>query len=136
MFSDFSPLGEYGAEASPNVKLFPLSDSGFISSLKGCRAFISTAGNQALGEAIYLGKPVLCFPEPNAFEQDVNGQALEATGAGIVVPLSGLDAAKIERFLTNLDLYRARITAYLHDRPDFNATYQVVDIVNKVLETS
>ena len=133
VFSDFSPLNVLEQIKSLNVEIFPISDSLFVSSLKSCQALISTAGNQALGEAIYLHKPVLCFPEPNAFEQEINGRALEATGAGRVVELEHLDARTIEAFLSDLDRYRERIKEYLSTRPDFNATKQVVDIINGVL---
>lgn len=133
VFSDFPPFNIVEQMKSHNVELSPISDSSFVSSLKSCRALISTAGNQALGEAIYLHKPVLCFPEPNAFEQQVNGRALEATGAGMMVELKHLDVRTIEVFLSDLDRYREGIEEYLNARPDFDATKQVIDIISEIL---
>ena len=47
-------------------------------------AVVSTAGNQLVGEALYLGKPVLVMPERVNFEQAINAHYLEQSGAGWV----------------------------------------------------
>src|SRR3546814_6261757 len=38
------------------------SVQGFIDDVAGCRAVLSTAGNQLIGEALHFGKPVLALP--------------------------------------------------------------------------
>ena len=45
------------------LNFLPHSNLPFLEDLAGCRAVVSTAGNQLMGEAIYLGKPVLVLPE-------------------------------------------------------------------------
>jgi hypothetical protein len=50
--------------------------------LAGCDAVVSTAGNQLVGEALFLGKPMLVMPEAWNFEQSVNAHFLEQSGAG------------------------------------------------------
>lgn len=46
-----------------NITFRPLSNLPFLEDLASCRGVISTAGNQLMGEAIFLGKPVLVMPE-------------------------------------------------------------------------
>jgi uncharacterized protein (TIGR00661 family) len=55
----------------------------FIEYFISCRMYTGTAGFESLCEAMYLGKPFLCVPSLNHFEQACN--ALDATrdGAGI-----------------------------------------------------
>jgi uncharacterized protein (TIGR00661 family) len=81
IFSDWSHETRLNLPA--NVHLHAVSRAAFLTSLAGARALVSTAGNQVLGEAIWLGKPVLALPEPGVLEQDFNAQALEQSGCGM-----------------------------------------------------
>src|SRR3546814_20057545 len=45
------------------------SVQGFIDDVAGCRAVLSTAGHQLIGEALHFGKPVLALPEPARSEE-------------------------------------------------------------------
>src|SRR3546814_17961876 len=57
------------------------SVQGFIDDVAGCRAVLSTAGNQLIGEALHFGKPVLALPEP-ALEQRLKASMPERMGVG------------------------------------------------------
>ena len=75
----------YGLGARPPlgaIRFLPIDERRFIDDLATCEAVVSTAGNQLVGEALYLRKPLLVMPEAWNFEQSVNAHFLERTGAG------------------------------------------------------
>lgn len=76
----------------------------FVDDLARCRAVLSTAGNQLVGEAMHLGKPLLVVPE-DTVEQRMNAMAIEQLGLGERVDARDLDAARIRRFLANERTY-------------------------------
>jgi len=86
-------------ETSGNISLRPLDSTAFLDGLASSEWFLTTAGNQGLGEALALGKPVLAMPVPGQTEQEYNGLALEASGCGQKLSLDGLDGQAIDRFL-------------------------------------
>lgn len=55
----------------------------FSRDLAECHAVITTAGNQLLGESLYLRRPVLAIPEPGTIEQAVNAHFLAHGGGGM-----------------------------------------------------
>lgn len=73
-------LGELPRDG--NLRYFEVSESGFLEDLINCHALISSAGNQLVGEALGLRKPVLALPEEGNFEQSVNAHFLDQTGYG------------------------------------------------------
>ena len=73
-------LGERPAEGPLGFRA--IDERRFLDDLATCDAVVSTAGNQLVGEALYLRKPVLAMPEPWNFEQSVNAYFLEQSGAG------------------------------------------------------
>jgi len=79
----------------------------FVEDLSRCRALVTTAGNQVVGEALHLGKPVLALPEPGNWEQGLNGFFLERMGVGKCASMRILRSKAIREFLANLDTYRA-----------------------------
>jgi uncharacterized protein (TIGR00661 family) len=97
----------YGAGARErigNVVFQPPGDVTFLDDLASCRAVISTAGNQLMGEAMALGKPVLVVPE-NSVEQRMNAAAVERMAIGERVEAERLTAATIARFLERSAVY-------------------------------
>lgn len=66
-----------------NFDVYPRRDGDFADSLSRCKGVIAPAGHQLLSEALYLGKPVLAFPQKNQYEQLVNARMLEKSGYGI-----------------------------------------------------
>jgi len=86
----------------------------FVRDLAGCRAVLSTAGNQLLGEAIHFGKPVLALPE-SAFEQRLNSYMVERMGVGMRGDLHRLTPSDIDRFLGHDAWYRSNMQAHARD---------------------
>jgi uncharacterized protein (TIGR00661 family) len=84
------------------------SNDGFIHDLAHCRAVLSTAGNQLIGEAIHLGKPILAAPE-DAFEQRLNAHMVERMGVGMRANLSTLSPSDVDRFLGNQSFYLSNL---------------------------
>lgn len=75
----------YGLGAQPrrgNLVFRDIDEHRFLEDLATCDAMISTAGNQLVGEALYLAKPVLVLPEARNFEQYINAHFLARSGAG------------------------------------------------------
>lgn len=93
-----------------NLEFRPPGNAEFIRDLAACRAVLSTAGNQLIGEAIHFRKPVLALPEP-AFEQQLNAHMVERMGIGARGRLDALTAGDLEDFLAGCDGYRARMPA-------------------------
>lgn len=91
-----------------------IDERGFLADLGTAECLVSTAGNQVVGEALYLGKPVLAMPEPGNDEQRLNGHFLKASGEGDSLPMGELTPARLGTFLGSLDLYRARIQPSRH----------------------
>ncbi len=106
------PVKIYGLGARPkdgNLTYHEVNLHGFIEDLATSRALISTAGNQVVGEALYLGKPVLAMPEPGNFEQEINGFFIENGGTGLSVDMDLLSPEMIRHFLNMGDFYRSNI---------------------------
>jgi len=92
----------------------PLSNLPFIEDLAGCRAVISTAGNQLVGEAVFLGKPMLVLPE-HAVEQRLNGAMLARLGLGQCVRADRFSVATVQAFLARENEFRARLARRQRD---------------------
>ncbi|MGA3124365.1 MAG: glycosyltransferase family protein [Polyangiaceae bacterium] len=75
-----------------------VGDPAFLDDLASCRAVLSTAGNQLVGETMHLGKPILVAPE-NTPEQRMNALAVERLGVGARIDRSSFTAGAIRRFL-------------------------------------
>ena len=90
------------------------SNEWFVHDLANCRAVLSTAGNQTIGEAIHFGKPILAVPE-DAFEQRLNAHLIERMGVGMKASLRGLTPSDVDRFLANEDYYRSNMKGRVKD---------------------
>src|SRR5262249_31975083 len=77
-------------------------------------AVISTAGNQLMGEAILLGKPMLVMPE-DCVEQRMNAAAVERMDIGMRCPAHRLNANVIRRFLDRCDEFASNMRQYERD---------------------
>ena len=91
----------YGADRTGrlgNLYFQPRSDEAFLRDLAGCRAVISTAGNQLVGEAMMYGKPFLAIPEASV-EQHMNASAISALGIGEWSEPTQLTSERIRAFL-------------------------------------
>jgi uncharacterized protein (TIGR00661 family) len=96
------------------LTFLPPSDLPFLEDLAGCRAVLSTAGNQLVGEAMHLGKPVMVFPE-RCVEQRANARAVERLGIGMRASFRNFTTARIRRFLGRLDSFTANIRRLRRD---------------------
>jgi uncharacterized protein (TIGR00661 family) len=101
----------YGLGARPAegpLRFHEIDERRFIDDLAGCEAVVSTAGNQLVGEALYLRKPMLVMPEAWNFEQSVNAYFLQQSGAGWA-ERGRLTAARLGAFLESVGSLRAAI---------------------------
>jgi hypothetical protein len=78
-----------------------LDDEKFLTMMKRCRGLAMTAGFESVGEAMYLGKPVLMVPVEGHFEQRCN--AIDGRHAG-----AGVAARSFEDGLTRLTAHAPR----------------------------
>jgi uncharacterized protein (TIGR00661 family) len=111
------PVRVYGTQLvgeREHLSFCPPSNEGFVRDLAGCRAVLSTAGNQLIGEAIHFGKPILAMPE-DAFEQRLNAHMIERMGVGAQVHQQSLNPSHIDRFLAEETQYRHRMREHAGD---------------------
>jgi uncharacterized protein (TIGR00661 family) len=97
-----------------SLSFLPPSNLPFLEDLASCRAVISTAGNQLMGEAAFLGKPMLVMPE-RCVEQRLNAAAVERLGIGIRTTPSRFNAELVRRFLDNSGSYLANLQQHKRD---------------------
>lgn len=87
-----------------NLHFMATCAEGFLDHLRRCAALVCSSGNQLIGEALYLGKPILAVPEAGNFEQEINGHFLPLTGGGETVRLQELRSYTICDFLERLPI--------------------------------
>jgi uncharacterized protein (TIGR00661 family) len=94
------------------LKFRPFDPQGFVDDVASCQALVGGAGNQSLGEAIYLGKPVFALPEEQHHEQLINSHFLRQMGAGDFEPLERVGPRHFQRFFARLDEFGAGAAQY------------------------
>lgn len=102
----------YGHELrgrSANLEFLPIDPFRFVADLAQSRGLISSVGNQVIGEALALRKPVLAYPEPSNWEQEINGHFLEQSGMGRSLVSHLWTAARLRRFVDELPQLSAAI---------------------------
>ena len=95
--------------SSGNLRFCAIDEQRFIEDLASCEALVSTAGNQLVGEALYLGKAAFVVPEARNFEQYINGHFLAKSGAGEWCEMQKVTPERLNGFLGKLDHYRSHI---------------------------
>lgn len=70
-------------ETDGNITWRPFSQTGFIEDLATSRACIAGGGFSLMGEAVFLGKPMLSVPLVGQFEQTLNALWLERLNYGL-----------------------------------------------------
>lgn len=127
------PVRIYGAErpgiAAANMSFHRIDRGTFVEDLARCRALVSTAGNQVVGEAIHLRKPVLALPETGNWEQEINGFWVAKMGIGMCRDPKRLLDSDIAGFLAGLDGFRHNM-----ERAPAAGNEDVSRIVEEVLE--
>lgn len=92
----------YGLGARPtqgNLHFHAVDDLAFIRDLASCHAVISNAGNQLVGESLYLQKPFLALPESGNFEQMLNAHFLQQCGGGMACDDEAFSLTELQNFL-------------------------------------
>jgi len=102
------------AEQLGNVELKTFSETGFIADLASSRAVLAGGGYSLMGEAVYLGKPILAVPLVGQFEQTLNALYLQKLGYGEYH--AALEPIAIARFLERAPDYARALTAHKQDR--------------------
>lgn len=99
------PVRVYGLGARPSqgqVEFLEIQEQRFVDDLAACRAVVSAAGNQLLGESLYLGKPFFAMPEADHHEQLINAHFLRRMGCGDFMLLEDVTVDSIRAFLNRL----------------------------------
>jgi uncharacterized protein (TIGR00661 family) len=111
------PVRVYGGNREGqdgNLTFLPPSNLPFLEDLASCRGVISTAGNQLMGETIYLGKPVLVIPE-RCVEQRLNAAGVVRLGIGMRTTRGKFKPRVIKEFLARTDEFRANMKNHVRD---------------------
>ncbi len=105
----------YGLGAMPTMgglRFCEIDEHRFVDDLAGCTAVFCAAGNQLLGESIYLGKPVLALPEPLHHEQLINSYFLRKMGVGDFATLNEVTPRLLRAFLERTPDFRKELECY------------------------
>jgi uncharacterized protein (TIGR00661 family) len=110
------PSRVYGfrrSEKLGTVTLRDFSEEGFIRDLASCRGVLATGGFSLMGEAVYLGKPLLAVPVRKQFEQQLNSLYLRKLSYGEYHDTLSVEA--VRGFCTRLDTYSEGLKAHRQD---------------------
>ena len=110
---EFRVYGYRRDEERGNVRLRDFSEQGFVDDLKTCRAAIAGGGFSLMGEAVYLGKPMLSVPIAKQFEQTLNALYLSRLGYGEYHREVG--EREIRGFLERTDEYAKHLEGHQQD---------------------
>ncbi len=103
------PVRVYGLgerPASGDATFHPVTAEGFLEDLATSQALICTAGNQIVGEALHLGKPVLAIPEPGNREQHINAHFVRRRGVGNWLSMDAVTSARLQGFMDRLEDFK------------------------------
>ena len=123
----------YGTETEHrkgNLLFKPYSDAGILEDLAGCAYAVVNGGHNLICEALYFGKPVLCFPITRLFEQFINAWHVRALGYGDFCTESRPEREVFDAFEARLTGYRAAVAAAAGS---FDGTARVVARVREVI---
>jgi uncharacterized protein (TIGR00661 family) len=105
-------------EPRGRLRFLAADEDRFVADLASCAALVCTAGNQLVGEAIYLRKPVLAIPEPGNYEQYVNAHFLGQMHAGTWVAPHQFTIGQLRKFLDRAADFRStEPAARMHGLP-------------------
>ncbi len=125
------PVKVYGLgerESLGQLSFQPIDEYQFVEDLANCRAVISAAGNQLIGEALHLGKPMFVLPERAHGEQSMNSFFLREMTCGDFEYLENVTLDQVKSFLGNLDRYRASLGKVVGQ---MDGTETVLEIVQR-----
>jgi UDP-N-acetylglucosamine:LPS N-acetylglucosamine transferase len=93
----------------PNIEYCGIADEPFVQDLATAECLVTTAGNQLIGEAYALGRPVLAIPEPGNFEQQLNAWLVTDSRGGWSTTFDECTPHLLEQFLIALPGLRRNI---------------------------
>lgn len=113
-----------------NVHFHKKDEEGFLRLLEGCSYVVMGGSHTLMGEALYLGKPVLTVPLESMIEQRLNSLYLERLGYGIQAKMEQLSPDLLARFEARLPEFAAAI-----GQNEFCGNERVFDLVNEFATT-
>lgn len=118
----------YGLGEKPDdgdLRYRPISETGFLTDLASSHAVVASAGNQLIGECLYLGKPILALPELGQDEQAINGVLLERMNGGRSARPDSLTPRILLEFLAERDRFGESIDrGFAHGLPAAEAALE------------
>jgi uncharacterized protein (TIGR00661 family) len=96
-----------------NLTIKDFHEEGFVEDLATSRAVVTNGGLSLIGEAVYLGKPIMSVPVQHQFEQILNARYLEDLGYGLAA--ERIDADLLRLFLSESPKYAARVGRHRQD---------------------
>jgi uncharacterized protein (TIGR00661 family) len=124
------PVRVYGLgqrEAVGSVSFHAIDERRFVDDLASCRALVSAAGNQLIGEALHLGKPMLLLPERAHAEQYMNSHFLQAMGCGDFCALEEVGRDRVRSFVAGLEDHRSALAAVAGRMDGTDEVLRVID---------
>jgi uncharacterized protein (TIGR00661 family) len=112
---EYRVYGLGGPEERGNVKFCRPGREEFLADLAGAAYVVCCGGHGLLTEALFFGKPCLCFPGRFLYEPFWNSYFMEMNGYGRCCASFNLDPRVLTDFEERLDACSARIAARNHD---------------------
>jgi uncharacterized protein (TIGR00661 family) len=96
-----------------NLRYRPFSEAGFIEDLRTAAGVVANAGFTLMGEAVYLGRPMMAVPVKGQFEQVLNARYLDHEGYGLCAET--LSQRQLAEFIERLPDYARKLASYRQD---------------------
>ncbi len=107
----------YGFGAAPrrkNLEFKEFSSECFLDDLASCRYAVINGGHNVISEALVLGKPLICFPIGNAYEQFLNAYFVQKNGYGLFSLETEPKLALFQEMEQSVERFRRTITRENH----------------------
>jgi uncharacterized protein (TIGR00661 family) len=114
-----------------NLTFKPFDPDRILDDLASCAYAVVNGGHNLICEALYYGKPVLCFPIGGMFEQFLNAWYVRKLGYGDFTTTQSPTLSLFQNFEQQLDAYRQRVVSNFVDGTD-----QVVQRVDEIINAS
>ncbi len=92
-----------------NLSFRERSEESFAKDLASCAYVIANGGHNVISEALFLGKPVFCFPISNHYEQFTNAYFVAKLGYGAFALDADTSLSSLTLFQSRLDQFKLRI---------------------------
>ena len=119
---------EHAVDGNLTFKRFDMRQ--ILADLASCAYAVVNGGHNLICEALYYGKPVLCFPIHGVFEQFLNARHIRQLGYGDFTTTRAPTVTLFENFERNLATYRTRIAANFVDGTD-RVVQRVAEIIGE-----